>query len=39
MGFGLKRAYSTQCTTIKGIMVSIRWYLGCLEGQFGGVLG
>ena len=25
-----------QCTSSKGLMVSIRWYLGCLKGQLGG---
>ena len=25
-----------QCTSIKGLMVSIRWYLGFLKGQLGG---
>ena len=24
-----------QCTSIKGLMISIRWYLGFLEGQLG----
>ena len=25
-----------QCTSIEDCMVSIRWYLGCLEGYLGG---
>ena len=28
-----------QCTSIKGLMVSIRWYLRCLKGKLGGLGG
>ena len=28
--------YTPLCTSIKGPMVSTRWYLGCLKGQLGG---
>ena len=28
--------YTPQCTSIKGLMVSIRWYFWCLEGWLGG---
>ena len=28
--------YTPQCTSIKGLMVSSRWYLGCLRGYLGG---
>ena len=31
-----RMSLDTQCTSIKGLMVSIRWYLGCLKGSLGG---
>ena len=35
-GFNYGDSYTPQCTCIKGLMVSIRWYLGFLTGQLGG---
>ena len=32
-------SYTPQCTYIKTLMVSIRWYLGFLEGQLGVPVG
>ena len=29
-------AYTPQCTSIRGLVDSIRWYLGYLKGQSGG---
>ena len=33
---GSMKAYTPQCTSIKGFMVSIRWCLGFLKGELGG---
>ena len=32
-------AYTPQCTSTKNLMVSIRWYLGFLNGQLGAAGG
>ena len=32
----LGRYLDPQCSSIKGLMVSVRWYLGCLKVQLGG---
>ena len=32
----IKQTYTPQCTSIKRLIVSIRWYLGSLKGQLGG---
>ena len=32
-----KKSQPPQCSSIKGLMVSIRWYLGCLKERVVGV--
>ena len=34
--YGLDYTYTPRCTSIKGLMISIGWYLGFLNGRLGG---
>ena len=32
LGFSVENSYTPQCSSIKGLIASIRWYLGYLKG-------